>query len=60
MDQVTKKYIYLSGAKSNDPLHIVYIANAFKFTNTLAKGTQGSLRRLCTSTKASKETQHNN
>ena len=35
MAQVIKKYIYLSGAKSNDPLH-----NVFKFTEISAKGTQ--------------------
>ena len=45
MAQVIKKYIYLSGAKSNDPLHIVYIPNAFKFTKILAKVTQESLKR---------------
>ena len=44
MDQVTKKYIYLSGAKSNDPLHIVYVPNVFKFTKISAKGTQESLK----------------
>ena len=45
MDQVTKKYIYYSGAKSNDPLHIVYVTIVFKFTNISAKGTEESLRR---------------
>ena len=40
MAQVIKKYIYLSGTKSNDPLHIVYIPNVFKFTWISAKGTQ--------------------
>ena len=44
MDQVTKKYIYLSGAKSNDPLHIVYVPNVFKFTKISAKETQESLK----------------
>ena len=38
MAQVIKKYIYLSGAKSNDPLHIVYIPNVFKFNKISAKG----------------------
>ena len=42
--QVIKKYIYLSGAKSNDPLHIVYVPNVFKFTKISAKGTQESLK----------------
>ena len=40
MDQVIKKYIYLSGAKSNDPLHIVNVPNIFKFTKISVKGTQ--------------------
>ena len=43
MDQVTKKYVYFSGAKSKDPLHIVYVPIVFKFTNISAKGTQESL-----------------
>ena len=30
--QVIKIYIYLSGAESNDPLHIVYVPNLFKLT----------------------------
>ena len=45
MAQVIKKYIYLSGAKSNDPLHIVYVPNVFKFTEISAKGTEESLKR---------------
>ena len=45
MAQVIKKYIYLSGRKSNDPLHIVYVLNIFKFTKISAKGTQESLKR---------------
>ena len=40
MVQVIKKYIYLSEAKSNDPLDIVYVPNIFKFTKISAKGTQ--------------------
>ena len=36
MAKVIKKYIYLSGAKSNDPLHIEYVPNVFKFTKILA------------------------
>ena len=40
MAQVIKKYIYFSGAKSNDPLHFIYIPNVFKFTKISAKGTQ--------------------
>ena len=44
MAQVIKKYIYLSGAKSNDPLHIVYVPNIFKFTKISAKGTQELLK----------------
>ena len=44
MAQVIKKIIYLSGAKSNDPLHIVYVPNVFKFTKISAKGTQESLK----------------
>ena len=43
--QVIKKHIYFSGAKSNDPLHIVYVPNVFKFTKISAKGTQESLKR---------------
>ena len=42
--QVIKKDIYLLGAKSNDPLHIVYVPNVFKFTKISAKGTQESLK----------------
>ena len=45
MVQVIKKYIYLSGAKSNDPLHIVCVPNEFKFTKNSAKGAQESLKR---------------
>ena len=45
MAQVIKKYIYLSWAKSNDPLHIVYVPNVFKFTKISAKGAQESLKR---------------
>ena len=45
MDQVIKKYIYLSEAKSNDPLHIVNVPNIFKFTKISAKGTQERRRR---------------
>ena len=45
MAQVIKKYIYLSGAKSNDPLHIDYIPNIFKFPNISVKRTQESLKR---------------
>ena len=41
--QVIKKYIYLSGLKLNDPLHIDYIPNVFKFTKISAKRTQESL-----------------
>ena len=44
MAQVIKKYIYFSGAKSNDPLHIVYDPNVFKFNKISAKGTQESLK----------------
>ena len=40
--QVIKKYIFLSGEKSNDPLHIDYVPNAFKFTRIPAKRTQES------------------
>ena len=49
MAQVIKKYIYLSEAKSNDPLHFVYVPNVFKFTKISAKGAQQSLKRygLC-------------
>ena len=45
MAQVIEKYIYLSGAKSNDPLHIDYIPNVFKFTKISVKRTQESLKR---------------
>ena len=38
MAQVIQKYIYLSGAKSNDPLHIIYVTNVFKFIKISAKG----------------------
>ena len=34
--QVIKKYIYLSGEKSNNPLHIVYVQNVFNFTKISA------------------------
>ena len=43
--QVIKNYIYLSGAKLNDPLHIVYVSNVFTFFNISAKQTQASLKR---------------
>ena len=42
--QVIKNYIYLSGAKLNDPLHIVYVSNVFTFFNISAKQTQASLK----------------
>ena len=45
MAQVIKNYIFLSEAKSNDPLHIGYVPNVFKFTKTPAKRTQESLKR---------------
>ena len=45
MAQVIKKYIFLSRAKSNDPLHIDYLPNVFKFTKIPAKRTQESLKR---------------
>ena len=45
MAQVIKKYIHLSGTKSNDPLHIDYVPNVFKFTKISAKQTQESLKR---------------
>ena len=44
MAQVIKKYIFLSGAESNDPLHIDYVPNVFKFTKIPAKRTQESLK----------------
>ena len=44
MSQVIKKYIYLSGEKSYDPLHVDYVPNVFKFTKISAKRTQESLR----------------
>ena len=44
MAQVIKKYIYLSGAKLNNPLHIDYIPNVFKFTKNSAKRTQVSFK----------------
>ena len=46
MAQVIKKYIYLSGAKPNDPLHmhIDYIPNVFKFTKLSGKQTHKSLK----------------
>ena len=40
MAQVIKKFIYLSGVKSNDPLHIVYIPNVINFNKISPKGTQ--------------------
>ena len=43
--QVIKKHIYLSGAKSNHLLHIVYTPNVIKFTKISAKGTQESPKR---------------
>ena len=44
MAQVIKNYDYLSGEKSNDPLHIHYVVNVFKFTKISAKRTQESLK----------------
>ena len=38
MVQLIKNHIYVSGAKSNDPLHIIYIPDGFKFTGISAKG----------------------
>ena len=38
MAQLIKNHIYVSGAKSNDPLHIIYIPDGFKFTGISAKG----------------------
>ena len=43
--QVIKNYIFPSGGKSNDPLHIDYVPNVFKFTKIPAKRTQESLKR---------------
>ena len=43
MAQVIKKYIDLSDAKSNNPLHIDYIA-VFRFTEISAKRTQELLK----------------
>ena len=45
MAQVIKNYIFLSGGKSNDPLHVDYVPNVFKFTKIPAKRTQESLKR---------------
>ena len=44
MAQVIKNHIFLSGAKSNDSLHIDYVLNVFKFTKIPAKQTQESLK----------------
>ena len=44
MAQLIKKYIYLLGTKLNNPLHIDYISNVFKFTKISAKWTQESLK----------------
>ena len=44
MAQVIKKHIYVSGAKSNDPLHIVSVPNILKFTKISEKGTQQLLK----------------
>ena len=35
--QVIKRYIFLSGTKSNDPLHTDCVPNVFKFTKIHAK-----------------------
>ena len=45
MAQVIKTNIFLSGAKSNHPLHIDYVPNVFKFTKISVKKTQESLKR---------------
>ena len=45
MAQVIKKYIYLSGAKLNDPLPIDYVPTIFKFTKISAKRKQELLKR---------------
>ena len=45
MAQVIKKIYLPFRAKSNDPLHIVYVPYVFKFTKILAKGIQESLKR---------------
>ena len=44
MVQAIKKYFYVSGAKLNDPLHIDYSPDVFKFTKISAKLTQESLK----------------
>ena len=41
MAQAIEKYIY----RSNDPLHIDYVPNVFKFAKISAKGTQELLKR---------------
>ena len=59
--QVIKKYIYLSGAKSNDPLHIVSLPNIFKFTKISVKGTQNHSNGMSEHKRnMSKETTHYN
>ena len=45
MAQVIKTNIFLSGAKSNDPLHIDYVPNVFQFTKIPVKRTEESLKR---------------
>ena len=53
MAHIIKKYIYLSGAKSNDPLQI-YVPNIM-YSSSLRfqqKGTQGSLKRYESSQKS--------
>ena len=45
MVQLIKKDIFLSEAKSNDPLHTDYVPNVFKSTKIPAKRTQESLKR---------------
>ena len=45
MAQVIEKYIYLAGAKSNNPLlHIDYVSNVLKLTKISAKQTKRNER----------------
>ena len=51
-------YIYLSGAKSNDPLHIVYVPNVFTYNYTHYESRGDKEKRLSVRQYLNKITSH--